>query len=175
MSSQKIGYSRDIARVRRCGFTLVELLVVIAIIGILVALLLPAVQSAREAARRIQCRNNLKQLGLAALNHESSHSFYPSGGWGWYWGGDPDRGFGRRQPGGWIYNLLPYFEQQSLHDQLGINDYNLYQTPAGSAARAKALRGTWMRSARLWLAMTSSTIWRVARLKKSNRMRPESR
>ena len=116
MSSQKIEYSRDVARVRRCGFTLVELLVVIAIIGILVALLLPAVQSAREAARRIQCRNNLKQLGLAALNHESSHSFYPSGGWGWYWGGDPDRGFGRKQPGGWIYNLLPYFEQQSLHD-----------------------------------------------------------
>jgi prepilin-type N-terminal cleavage/methylation domain-containing protein len=99
----------------RRGFTLVELLVVIAIIGILVALLLPAVQAAREAARRMQCSNHLKQIGLAAHNHESAQKFLPSCGWGWTWVGDPDRGFGRRQPGGWIYNVLPFCEQENLY------------------------------------------------------------
>jgi prepilin-type N-terminal cleavage/methylation domain-containing protein len=98
------------------GFTLVELLVVIAIIGILIALLLPAVQSARESARITKCRNNLKQLSLGCLLHEQSQGFLPTGGWVWYWAGDPDRGFNHRQPGGWIYNVLPFIEQRALHD-----------------------------------------------------------
>ncbi len=102
----------------RRAFTLVELLVVITIIGILIALLLPAVQAAREAARRAQCANHLKQMGLAWHNHHSAHRFFPGGGWGATWVGDPDRGAGIRQPGGWIYQQLPYIEQAQLH-QLG--------------------------------------------------------
>lgn len=102
---------------RQCkrGFTLVELLVVIAIIGILVALLLPAVQSARESGRRTSCMNQLKQLALAAQNHHDSQKHLPTGGWGWAWVGDADRGFAEEQPGGWIYNLLPFTEGDTLH------------------------------------------------------------
>jgi prepilin-type N-terminal cleavage/methylation domain-containing protein len=100
----------------RRAFTLVELLVVIAIIGVLVALLLPAVQAAREAARVKQCVNNVRQISLAWLGHENAHGYLPSSGWGWRWQGDPDRGFGEKQPGGWAYNVLPYMELANLRN-----------------------------------------------------------
>jgi prepilin-type N-terminal cleavage/methylation domain-containing protein/prepilin-type processing-associated H-X9-DG protein len=104
----------------RCqGFTLVELLTVVAIIALLLALLLPAVQSARESARVVQCRNNLRQLVTAASSHVTAHGLFPSGGWGLRWVGDADRGFGPEQPGGWAYSLLPFLEQQSLWDLPG--------------------------------------------------------
>ena len=97
------------------AFTLVELLVVITIIGILIALLLPAVQAAREAARQMQCKNNLKQLALSCLTHEEVHGWFPTGGWGYQWAGDPDRGPTHRQTGSWIYNCLPFLEQEALY------------------------------------------------------------
>lgn len=105
----------------RCkqAFTLVELLVVIAIIGVLVALLLPAVQAAREAARRSTCVNNLRQMGLAVLNYESSYRQIPtSHGWGYPPAGAPVGTLDAPDTGvGWILQILPQMEQQSLYDR----------------------------------------------------------
>jgi prepilin-type N-terminal cleavage/methylation domain-containing protein len=115
---------------RRRGFTLVELLVVIAIIGILVGLLLPAVQAVREATRRMQCGNNLKQIGLAMLNFESAYKYFPQGGYD----GDPrlpgmqyDEAPGQYEgstccraahPDGWnfLFKILPFMEQQNVYN-----------------------------------------------------------
>ena len=127
-----------VARIRT-GFTLVELLVVITIIGILIALLLPAIQAAREASRRTQCQNNLKQLSLAMLGFEQVNHHLPSGGWGAGWVGDPDRGTGLDQPGGWIYSILPQLEQFPLY-QLGSDGDKDHWSAVQTAGCARRLQ-----------------------------------
>ncbi len=122
-------------RLRSSAFTLVELLVVIAIIGILVALLLPAIQAARESARRTQCRNNLKNLALAALNHHDVVKHFPTGGWGWDWVGDADRGFGKDQTGGWMFNLLPFIEEDNEYDRVSDGQPEVLTPRQRDAAR----------------------------------------
>ena len=107
------------------GFTLVELLVVIAIIGILIALLLPAVQAAREAARRSQCTNNLKQIGLGMHLHHDQQKKLPPGNWT-----DP-AGAPWKQPGHqstWITHILPFIEETALFDTIPDN-YSFGGTP----------------------------------------------
>ncbi|HMO86454.1 MAG TPA: DUF1559 domain-containing protein, partial [Lacipirellulaceae bacterium] len=108
-----------LSKMQRPAFTLVELLVVIAIIGVLIALLLPAVQAAREAARRAQCLNNLKQMGLALLNHESSKGHFPRGRWNLLPTDTskqdvPDRPVAKSNSHSWQAVVLPYAEQQNV-------------------------------------------------------------
>ncbi len=108
------------------GFTLVELLVVIAIIGILIALLLPAVQAAREAARRSQCTNNMKQIGLALHNYHDTNKSFPAG--------FVYRGNSGRRNYGWNVAILPYIEQQAFYDQLDSGMVPLHTRYASTAA-----------------------------------------
>jgi len=128
------------SRVSR-GFTLVELLVVIAIIGILIALLLPAVQAAREAARRSQCTNNMKQQGLAFQNHHDAKNAFPGGGNGTSWWATP---YSAETWGhsAWVL-LLPYMEQTAMYSQLkwGTN-------PGGGAGQG--ISSGWDGNAAVW-------------------------
>ena len=105
----------------KSAFTLVELLVVIAIIGILIALLLPAVQAAREAARRMQCSNNLKQLGLALHNFHAAHGKLPYA---------TPYHFTVQHSGTWVATILPYLEQQTLYDEF---DFTVRMNHANNA------------------------------------------
>ena len=123
------------------GFTLVELLVVIAIIGVLVALLLPAVQAAREAARRNSCLNNIKQISLGLNNHESARQFFPLASTAPYLGKTgvianmlttPNNWTGTNQNDGdgysWLVQILPYMEQQPLYNRIRDASLNNVQT-----------------------------------------------
>ncbi|WP_262025006.1 DUF1559 domain-containing protein [Blastopirellula sp. J2-11] len=110
----------------RTGFTLVELLVVIAIIGVLIALLLPAVQQAREAARRMSCTNNLKQLGLALHNYHDVNKRLPIGT-----GQVTAVWQGTGNHGSWLVRLLPFVEQTNVYDRLDKSDVDLSTTANG--------------------------------------------
>ncbi len=115
---------RRTLQVWRRGFTLVELLVVIAIIGVLVALLLPAVQSARGTARRVQCANQLRQMGLALQNYSSQHrGFFPMAS-----PGASSEVSGRTEVGLFAH-MLPFLEQGNIHDQLPISGRDIQNTP----------------------------------------------
>ena len=113
----------------RRAFTLIELLAAISIISVLIALLLPAVQAAREAARRVQCVNNLKQVGLALYNYEQTHKVFPPGYVSNFDSGGSDTG-----PGwGWAAMLLPQFEQTPVFSS--INFTLAIEAPANSTGR----------------------------------------
>ncbi len=105
-----------VRRQKKAAFTLIEMLVVIGILSLLMALLITSVSSARDAMRRMQCKNNLAQIGRACQSHVSKLGYFPSSGWGSMWTGDPDHGFGATQPGGWIYNILPFLDLDKIHD-----------------------------------------------------------
>ena len=149
-----LGKLRAVSKCKASAFTLVELLVVIAIIGILVALLLPAIQAAREAARRVQCQNHLKQIGMAILNHENNLKVFPTGG-NEIWPdianylvdtqsvANPNQRKGppngpARQGLGWGFQILDYLEENAIHgitSQRQMNDalVTLYFCPSRRA------------------------------------------
>jgi prepilin-type N-terminal cleavage/methylation domain-containing protein len=134
---------------RRNGFTLVELLVVIAIIGILVALLLPAIQAARESARRAQCTNNLKQIAVAAHNFHDTYKVFPPGMLGQK---PPANGSDLGQAIGTLAFLLPGMEQQAIRDQIDVGmDVNWHTTDPKPPAPANTL-GFW----------ATASSWRMA-------------
>ncbi len=159
----------------RFAFTLVELLVVITIIGILVGLLLPAVQSARESGRRTQCVNNIHNLALGFQQHLGDHGFYPTGGWGSYWMGDPDRPCNHKQPGSWRYNVLPYIDQTVLHDQGHDNSPSAITAikQAGNAVAAQTILAIFncptRRPAQLWPYALGAALYNCSAVATTNR------
>jgi len=144
MSCVKAGHRR-----RRFGFTLVELLVVIAIIGILVALLLPAVQAAREAARRMECSNNLKQIGLGCHNFHDTYKRFPPGILA-ETNPQPAAATTAHQFVGALVYLLPYVEQQNLYDEIdNALDINVDHFPGISYGGSKPIQ-EWFLTQATW-------------------------
>ena len=124
---------------KRNAFTLIELLVVIAIIGVLVGLLLPAVQQAREAARRMACGNNIKQLAMSIANYESAMKRYPAGCQAFY---DVDSSVTQadgEDAWGWAVNVLPFMEQQPLFDTLSPDTPSSFKTALTDSAKLRAM------------------------------------
>ena len=116
---------------------MVELLVVITIIGILISLVAAGRAGSPRGGATDAVQQQSETTGVGALNHEQAQGFLPTDGWGFSWIGDPDRGFGQEQPGGWVYNVLPYLEQQALHDlPLGKSAST---TPSRTAAAAQMI------------------------------------
>jgi type II secretory pathway pseudopilin PulG len=93
---------------------------VITIIGILMSLLLPAVQSARESAWMTSCDNNLHQIALGTLNHLQAQYYFPTGGWFWVWAGDPDQGTGVNQPGGFFTTCFPTSTKKTFGNSVRV-------------------------------------------------------
>ena len=150
-TTQKPGFTRP-----RHGFTLVELLVVIAIIGILIAMLLPAIQAAREAARRMQCSNNLKQIGLALLNYEVNNGSFPPGGFpaqGGVWGTS------------WWVRILSYAEGGSIGDQYDYRESGWLGTSQANNQNNVALLNNQVIS---FMQCPSSTLPSMLKLEASN-------
>lgn len=147
MTASEMLSRRILPAARRCqrhfGFTLVELLVVIAIIGVLIGLLLPAVQSAREAGRRMSCQNHLKQIALAFQLHETARGIYPDGG-EVYWttrtvqnGSFPSA---PQQNLGWAYQILPLIEEEAIwaitdFDEMASKPITTYACPSRRSAQ----------------------------------------
>jgi prepilin-type N-terminal cleavage/methylation domain-containing protein/prepilin-type processing-associated H-X9-DG protein len=163
----------------RLAFTLVELLVVIAIIGILIALLLPAVQAAREASRRTQCRNNLKQIGLAMVNYLDAKKSFPTAGscvddpaetnnpFGGAGGWDLTNKFGFER-GTWVYCLLPFAEESSLFDvghQTGYGNYPAAPVVALGSKYPDEIPISWIncpsRGVRMSQPTSTGQVWRL--------------
>jgi hypothetical protein len=103
----------------RPGFNVIELLIITGILGIILLVTLPVLQHTRETARRVECYNHLMLLSLACAEHQATLGHFPTGGWPGpqLWIGDSDCGYGKRQPGGWTYNILPFMEHKALHDR----------------------------------------------------------
>ena len=118
----------------KAGISLVELVMVLAITAFAVSIFAPLVVSARSESRRAECANNLRQIAMAWSEHEQALNFMPSSGWGWRWAGDPDRGFGRHQPGGWAYDVLRFTQHAAIANR-------------GAGARDDAVKGAAMLSA----------------------------
>lgn len=99
------------------GITLLECVIAFTAVALLIQLLLPLIEAGRESSRQVTCRDNLRQIGVACERHVENTGRFPAGGWGSLWAGEPDRGNDSRQPGGWIFNLLPFMDYGVLHSR----------------------------------------------------------